>query len=112
MAALATSVSLLLVTTCVPCLAAIIFDRKTKTKTKSLLPKFSDKLDAFCQNLSADLARNYRIIFAASLAFVIVWTTAYVQLDPRYRISDIIPDNGQAAQNSPLIDRHFGGLNV
>lgn len=111
-AAASTTISLFLVITCVPALSKVILNRRTKTKVRVKLPQFSEKLDGFCRSLSAALVENYRIVSATALAFVIIWTTAYVQLEPRYRISDITPVRGQAIELSPVLDKNFGGLNV
>ncbi|MEM7425402.1 MAG: efflux RND transporter permease subunit [Pseudomonadota bacterium] len=111
-AAAATSISLVLVTTCVPALCAIILTKPSKVKARIKLPQVADRLDVFCSNLSAALAQNYRVVSATALAFVIIWTTAYVQLQPRYRISDITPVRGLASEFSPILDQNFGGLNV
>ena len=111
-AAAATSVSLLLVTLTVPALGALILRRGIKRKIRSLTPQFSDRFDEFCSDLSAVLAVNHRVVWAVTLFALIVFTTAYMQLEPRYRISDIIPDRGPAAHYANKLNANFKGTNA
>ncbi len=109
-AAGATFISLVLVTSAVPCLAALLLRPRHRRPTARNLTRFSENLDAVCQGLSARLTRRYVLTCVVAGALLVFSGLAYVQLEPRYRIQDIIPDGGQAAKYAMHIDQHFGGV--
>lgn len=110
-AAGATFISLVLVTSTIPCLAALLLKpRHGQAKTRNLT-RFSESLDALCERISARLTRHYVLTCIVAAGLLVMSGLAYVQLEPRYRIQDIIPDGGQAARYAAQIDEHFGGVN-
>ena len=109
-AAAATFISLILVTSAIPCLAALLLRPKHGRQPARNLTHFSEKLDGVCEALSGRLTRHYLVTCVVAAVLIVVGGVAYVQLEPRYRIQDIIPDGGQAAQYARHIDRHFGGV--
>ncbi len=109
-AAAATFISLILVTSAIPCLAALLLRPKHGREPARNLTHFSEKLDGVCGALSRRLTRHYLVTCIVSALLIVVGAIAYVQLDPRYKIQDIIPDGGQAAQYAGHIDKHFGGV--
>lgn len=110
-AAGATFISLILVTTVIPCLASLLLKQGVRSPAKNNLTWFSDKLDGACEAISRRLTDHYATTCVVAAVLMAASGLAYVQLEPRYRIQDIIPDGGQAAQYAAHIDRHFGGVN-
>lgn len=109
-AAIATFITLILVTTAIPCLASVLLRQEHASSLSGNLTRFSEKLDALCEGLSVRLTRHYMMTCIVAGGLLVLSAVAYVQLDPRYRIQDIIPDGGQAAHYAAHIDRHFGGV--
>ncbi len=109
-AAGATFISLILVTSVVPCLSALLLRRGETASKQGNLTWFSEKLDGVCEGLSVRLTKHYVITSVVTICLLVMSGLAYVQLEPRYRIRDIIPDGGQAAKYAAHIDDHFGGV--
>ncbi|NNF78875.1 MAG: MMPL family transporter, partial [Rhizobiales bacterium] len=109
-AAGATFISLVLVTSVVPCLASLLLRQGEASATQGNLTWFSEKLDRVCEGLSVQLTKHHVITCVIAVCLLMVSGVAYTQLEPRYRIRDIIPDGGQAAKYAAHIDDHFGGV--
>jgi len=110
-AAAATTVSLVSVTIGVPCLSLMLLRAGDTSPKASVLPRFSSGLDLLCRWFSRVILRHYRPIAILSILLIVGFTYVHLQLQPRYRISDIIPERGQAGDVARDLDRNFTGLN-
>ncbi|WP_141700564.1 hypothetical protein [Methyloceanibacter superfactus] len=67
-------------------------------------------LDNAAATISAAVAKWPKIIAVAGVALTALFGLAYLQLEPRYRLSDMLPDQGTAATVLDRIEERLGGL--
>ena len=67
-------------------------------------------LDNAAAAISAAVAKWPKTIAVAGVALTALFGLAYLQLEPRYRLSDMLPDQGTAATVVDRIEERLGGL--
>lgn len=67
-------------------------------------------LDSAAGAISAAVAKWRKPIAAAGVVLTALFALAYLQLEPRYRLSDMLPDQGTAAGVAERIENRLGGL--
>lgn len=114
-AAAATGLSLLLIVVAMPPLALFLFPAEVDIERKSpadAASPFDHGLDRLCRWLSRHVIANAMLIAAVGGIALVGSSWLYLQLEPRYRLTDIIPDSRETATAAALVDKEFGGLNV
>ncbi|MFD0986353.1 efflux RND transporter permease subunit [Methyloligella solikamskensis] len=111
MAGMCILVSLLLVIAVMPVLAALFLK---EGQAKYLVEEKANwgvkLLDSASAAVSALVLRWATPIAVGGTILTIVFAIAYFQLEPRYRLSDMLPDQGTASQVSKQIENRLGGL--
>lgn len=111
MAGLCILVSLLLVIAVMPVLAALFLK---EGQAKYLVEEKANAgvrlLDGASAAVSRLVMRWPTTIAVVGTLFTIFFAIAYFHLEPRYRLSDMLPDQGTAAQVSKQIENRLGGL--
>ncbi|WP_069094780.1 efflux RND transporter permease subunit [Methyloligella halotolerans] len=111
MAGLCILVSLLLVIAVMPVLAALFLK---EGEAKYLVEEKANWGVKLLDNASAAVSRLVlrwpTVIAVGGTLLTIAFAIAYFQLEPRYRLSDMLPDQGTAAQVSKQIEGRLGGL--
>jgi len=67
-------------------------------------------LDRAAAAISAAVAKWPKAIAVTGVALTALFALAYLQLEPRYRLSDMLPDQGTAATVLDRIEERLGGL--
>ncbi len=67
-------------------------------------------LDNAAATISSLVAKWPRLIALSGVGLTAVFAVAYMQLDPRFRLSDMLPDQGSAAPVLNRIEERLGGL--
>ncbi|XSG83303.1 MAG: efflux RND transporter permease subunit [Methyloligella sp. ZOD6] len=111
MAGLCILVALLLVIAVMPVLAALFLK---EGQAKYLVEEKANwgvkLLDNASAAVSSLVLRWPTTIAVGGTLLTVVFAFAYFQLEPRYRLSDMLPDQGTAAQVSKRIETRLGGL--
>lgn len=111
-ALLAVGISYLAVAVVVPTLAALFVARE-----KHVLAHPEDErggvgmLQRFTDRVMGSAARRPLLFTLLGMAAVVLTGMAYVQLEPRYRLADQVPDQEQALAGSAALDQKLTGAN-
>jgi hypothetical protein len=109
-AALATLLAFVTVIVLLPILVVLMFrDEKEFIRTEANRHKAIDWLEALCTNFAGWLRTRYRLLAIAGLVLFAVFTSLHFQLEPRYRLSDQVPDNKQSIATSQRLDLKLTG---
>ena len=67
-------------------------------------------LDDLCTWLAGWIAPHSQMLAIMGVVLVTIFTVAYLDLRPYYRLSDIVPDRGQAARILERLDEKLAGV--
>lgn len=67
-------------------------------------------LEESCEWIAGFIGPRSQILAATGLALVVLFTVLYLNLKPYYRLSDIVPDGGQAAETLEKLDEKLAGV--
>lgn len=67
-------------------------------------------LDAAAARISNTVAAHAVAFVIAGLVLTLVFFVAYFQLEPRYRLSEMLPDHGKAADVTMRMEQRLGGV--
>ena len=109
-AALATLLAFVTVIVLLPILVVLLFrDEKEFLRTEGGRHKALDWLETLCTNFAEWLKTRFRLLAIAGLSLFVIFTALHFQLDPRYRLSDQVPDNKQSIATSERLDVKLTG---
>lgn len=111
MAALSILLALVIVIAVLPILTALFLkEGGAKYLAGGRAKNAARLLDNAAASISTLVAKSPNIIAAAGVALTAVFAIAYLQLEPRFRLSDMLPDQGSAAPVLARIGDRLGGL--
>jgi uncharacterized protein len=67
-------------------------------------------LNALAARLSQAVARQPMIFVVGGIILTVLFFVSYIQLEPRYRLSDMLPDQGQAATVTERMEERLKGV--
>ena len=110
--AMATCISFVAVIVVLP-LLAILFIRNEAKLARDRTPAdgMMDKLGTFVGGIVDRVVRHPVFYTALGLGLFAVFSLAHLQLEPRYRLADQVPDREQALDASGRIDQKLTGAN-
>lgn len=109
-AALATLLAFVTVIVLLPILVVLLFkDEKEFMRLDANRHKAIDWLEAMCTNFAEWLRTRFRLLAIGGLSLFVVFTALHFQLEPRYRLSDQVPDNKQSIATSDRLDLKLTG---
>ncbi|WP_159079773.1 RND family transporter [Methyloceanibacter sp. wino2] len=111
MAALSVLLALAIVMAVMPMLAMVFLkEGKSKYLSGGRARKGAQLLENLSVRLSTSVAKKPNIIAVSGLVLTMVFAWAYLQLEPRFRLSDMLPDQGTAVPVLDRIEDRLGGL--
>jgi uncharacterized protein len=109
---IATVVALAAVLTLVPLLGVLLVHKETRfAATIKGSDSAVDSLRAFCGFLAHRMVAHPGVYTLVALAIITALGAVYVNLQPRYRLADLVPDKEQAVQASGRLDAKLTGAN-
>jgi len=109
-AALATLLAFITVIVLLPILVILLFrDEKEFLRTETSRHKAITWLETLCNNFACWLRTRYRTVAVTGLSLFVIFTALHFQLEPRYRLSDQVPDNKQSIATSERLDVKLTG---
>ena len=109
-AALATLLAFVAVIVVLPTLVVLIFkDEKDFMKTEATRHQALSALDRVCSNFAVWLDGWYRPVAIAGVSLVVLSAVLHFQLEPRYRLSDQVPDSKESIAASTRLDEKLTG---
>lgn len=105
-AAVATVLSLMTVVAMVPALAALLLADLHVAGRAAV----AGALDRWFARLSPRILRAHRAITITGLALIVGSGLLFVQLEPRYRLLEVISGDGEAREAALLLNERFGGI--
>jgi uncharacterized protein len=109
---LATLIAMVAVLTLVPLLGVLLLRREAAFVAKVKGADFAvDLLTRFCAWIAARMVRHPGLYSLISVAVVVGLGIVYLNLQPRYRLADQVPDKQQAVQASSRLDAKLTGAN-
>jgi uncharacterized protein len=109
-AALATLLAFVTVIVLLPILVVLMFkDEKEFLRTEASRHKAIDWLESICTAFARWLRTRYRLLAISGLSLFAIFTALHFQLEPRYRLSDQVPDNKQSIATSQRLDVKLTG---
>jgi predicted RND superfamily exporter protein len=109
-AALATLLAFITVIVLLPILVVLLFhNEKDFMETEEAKHKAINRLEDICKNFAEWLKTHYRLIAITGLSLLALFCALHFQLEPRYRLSDQVPDNKQSIATSERLDAKLTG---
>jgi uncharacterized protein len=109
---LATVIALLAVLSLVPLLGVLLVRKEAALASKVKGADFGvDALRRFCSWIAIRMVSRPGLYSLMSLAAVGVLAAIYINLEPRYRLADQVPDKRQAVEASSRLDAKLTGAN-
>ncbi len=109
-AALATLLAFVTVIVVLPTLVVLLFkDEKEFVKTEATRHHALSFLDRACADFADWLNRWHRPVAIVGVSLVVLCTVLHFQLEPRYRLSDQVPDSKQSIAASQRLDEKLTG---
>ena len=109
-AAISTFMAFISAIVLVPVLVHLLFKDKEKfARTESSRHHAMTRLEDFCQGIATWLQPRYRQVAGIGIGFLVVFAAMYTQLEPRYRLSDQVPDTKQSVDASERLDVKLTG---
>lgn len=109
-AAFATMSAFLAVILIVPGLSVLLIgDEEKFRRIDATRHRFLSLFDRLCVWISAGLRRRYVSASAVGIVMVAVFLALHLQLEPRYRLSDQIPQDQEAMTGSARLDQKLTG---
>lgn len=109
-AALATLLAFVTVIVLLPILVVLLFrDEKEFMRTEGARNKAIAWLEDLCTQFAGWLKNHYFPLAAVGLVSVFVFTYLHFQLEPRYRLSDQVPDTKQSISTTERLDAKLTG---
>ncbi|MFQ5625647.1 MAG: RND family transporter [Methyloligellaceae bacterium] len=109
-AALATLLAFITVIVLLPILVVLLFrDEKEFMRTEMSRHKALSWLETLCTDLAGSIRARYPIVSILGLSLFVISTLLHFQLEPRYRLSDQVPDNKQSIATSERLDVKLTG---
>ena len=110
-AAASTFLAFLSVITMVPTLAVLLLrDEKNLIAHQETKNHGITLLDRICEWLAGWIVPRHRSLAVTGVVLVILSTLLYVNLKPYYRLSDIVPDGGEAAHVLEHLEQKLEGV--
>ncbi len=109
-AALATLLAFVTVIVLLPIMVVLMFrDEKEFLQTETSRHKAINWLENICTSFARWLRTRYRMVAAVGLSLFVIFSILHSQLEPRYRLSDQVPDNKQSIATSERLDAKLTG---
>lgn len=109
-AALATLLAVLAVLVLLPTLVVLLFkDEAEFAKTETKRHQAISALEGMCRRVADWLQLRYRATAVIGLGLVAVAAALHFQLEPRYRLSDQVPDSKQSISAAERLDEKLTG---
>lgn len=109
-AALATLLAFVTVIVLLPILVILLFrDEKEFMRTEGSKNQAIAWLERICTNFAGWMKHRYNALAMIGLASVFVFTALHLQLEPRYRLSDQVPDTKQSIATTERLDAKLTG---
>jgi uncharacterized protein len=109
---IATLVALLAVLTLVPLLGVLLVHKEAQfSATIKGADSAVDTLRAFCGFIAHRMVARPGLYTLVAVALITALGVIYVNLQPRYRLADLVPDKEQAVQASGRLDAKLTGAN-
>jgi uncharacterized protein len=109
---IATVVALIAVLTLVPLLGVLLVHREQHfSSTIKGSDRAVDSLRAFCGWIAHRMVSRPGIYTLVALAVITALGVVYVNLQPRYRLADLVPDKEKAVEASGRLDAKLTGAN-
>jgi uncharacterized protein len=109
---IATVVALVAVLTLVPLLGVLLIHRETSFAASIKgADSAVDMLRAFCGFIAHRMVARPGLYTLIAVALITALGVIYVNLQPRYRLADLVPDKEQAVQASGRLDAKLTGAN-
>ncbi|MBO0750677.1 MAG: MMPL family transporter, partial [Bradyrhizobiaceae bacterium] len=109
---IATVVALAAVLTLVPLLGVLLVHKESQfSATIKGADRAVDMLRAFCGWIAHRMVARPGLYALTALAVITALGVVYVNLEPRYRLADLVPDKEQAVQASGRLDAKLTGAN-
>jgi hypothetical protein len=109
-AALATLLAFITVIVLLPILVVLLFRNEEEfMETGGSRHKAINWLETLCADFAEWLRTHYRLIAIAGVTLLVAFSALHFQLEPRYRLSDQVPDNKQSIATSERLDAKLTG---
>jgi uncharacterized protein len=109
---IATVVALAVVLTLVPLLGVLLVRRESQfSATIKGADRAVDMLRAFCGWIAHRMVARPGLYALIALSIITALGVVYINLQPRYRLADLVPDKEQAVQASGRLDAKLTGAN-
>src|SRR5262249_34949565 len=109
---IATAVALAAVLTLVPLLGVLLVHRETNFSARIKgADSAVDMLRSFCGWIAHRMVSRPGLYTLIAAVLIAVLGSLYVNLQPRYRLADLVPDKEQAVQASDRLDAKLTGAN-
>ena len=109
-AAIATLLAFVAVIVLVPTLVVLLFkDEAEFLRSEGSRHHALTRLENGCERLAEWLQPRHTPVLWAGLALLVVFTALHLQLEPRYRLSDQVPDTKQSVAASERLDEKLTG---
>ena len=109
-AAISTSMAFVSVIVLVPVLVLLLFKDKSQfLRTESSRHHAMTRLEDFCEGIATWLQPRYRQVAGIGVGMLVLFAALHLQLEPRYRLSDQVPDTKQSVDASERLDVKLTG---
>lgn len=109
-AALATMLAFITVIVLLPIMVILLFrDEKEFMRTETSRHKALAWLETLCADFSEWLKTRYRMVAVTGLSLFVIFAALQYQLEPRYRLSDQVPDTKQSIETTKRLDVKLTG---
>lgn len=109
-AALATLLAFITVIVLLPILVILLFrDEKEFMRSETSRHQALAWLETLCTDFAGWLKTRYRMVAVTGLSLFVIFAVLHFQLEPRYRLSDQVPDNKQSIATSERLDAKLTG---
>ena len=109
-AAISTSMAFISVIVLVPVLVLLLFkDKNQFVRTESSRHHAMTRLEDFCHGIARWLQPRYRQVAGIGVGLLVLFAFLHMQLEPRYRLSDQVPDTKQSVDASERLDVKLTG---
>ena len=109
-AAISTFMAFISVIVLVPVLVLLLYKDKSEfLRTESDRHHAMTRLEDFCVGLADWLAPRYWQVAGVGVALMVAFSALHLQLEPRYRLSDQVPDKRQSIDASKRLDVKLTG---
>ena len=108
-AALATLLAFIAVIVVVPVMVVLLFDESEFQRGETSRGYAIARLELACSRLAGWLEPRHMPIAAIGIALVVLFGAFHSQLEPRYRLSDQVPDTKQSVGASDRLDAKLTG---